>query len=169
MITHICSWCKTTLKAQESDGLEGNRVSHGICRQCLDQLMIGSGVPMQEYINSIHAPIFVIDGNARVISANRSAEKFLGVHKQSMLGKLGGEVFACENHRLPGGCGQTVHCKACTIRRCVSYTSKTGKPLNKVPAYMDLDNIDGKKQVAFNITTQKRGQVITLQVEPVSS
>lgn len=129
--------------------------------------MVGSGVPMQDYIDSIHAPIFVIDGNARVISANRSAEKFVGVNKQSMLGKLGGEVFSCENHKLPGGCGQTIHCKACTIRHCVNYTSKTGEPLSNVPAYMDLDNIDGKKQVAFKISTQMRDQVITLQVEPV--
>jgi hypothetical protein len=32
---------------------------------------------------------------------------------------------------------------------------------------MDLDNIDGAKEVAFKITTQKRDQVITLEVATV--
>lgn len=163
----ICSWCKVSMEPSRSECTQEQKVSHGICKQCLGRLMAGSGQPMQEFIDSIQTPVFVVDGNARVISANRSAENFLGADRQSMQGKLGGEVFSCENHQLPGGCGQTIHCKACTIRRCITYTSRTGKSLSNVPAYMDLDNIDGAKEVAFKITTQKRDQVITLEVATV--
>ena len=169
MLKKICSYCEAELEPPVDDGNANETISHGICRPCVDHLMAGSGTLLQEFIDTIEIPVFVLGDNARVVSANKDAEKYLEKDASEMSGHLNGEVFDCINHTLPGGCGQTEHCKTCTIRNSIEETYKSGKALKDVPAYLDLDNMGGTKRTAFKISTEKRNEVVLLNIEEVSS
>lgn len=124
---------------------------------------------MQTFIDSLEIPLFVVDQNGAVVTSNAAGAAAAGKTKLQTQGKLGGEVFDYVNHTLPGCCGQTIHCKTCTIRNAVTQTFQTGKPLQDVPAYLDLNNFfGGTKQVAFRISTEKKGQVVMLKIRELA-
>ncbi len=49
------------------------------------------------------------------------------------------EALACAHSRLPEGCGRTVHCRECAVRRTVQEVARTGRAREHVPAYLDTD------------------------------
>jgi len=57
----------------------------------------------------------------------------------SVVGLRGGEAFACVRSRLPEGCGRTVHCRECGVRRTVEQVARTGQTRERVAAYVDTD------------------------------
>ncbi len=67
-----------------------------------------------------------------------------------MRGFLGGEAMECVNARLPEGCGETEHCRTCTIRRTVMDTHLSGQPHERVATA--LDRVDGP--VRFWVSTE---------------
>ena len=74
------------------------------------------------------------------MGANQKLAHLLGHERAELRGLMGGEAFACVHSLLPEGCGKTVHCRECTIRRTVEKVTKTGKPVSKVPAYLQTKN-----------------------------
>ena len=165
MLEKVCGWCNQSLGETIDDGSDKVTRSHGVCRSCGEALLAGSGIPMQAFIDSLEIPIFVVDENGAVVISNSAGAGCAGKTKVQIQGKLGGEVFNCKNHSLPGGCGQTIHCKTCTIRNSVMETFRTGKSLQDVPAYLDLDNFfAGSKSVSFRISTEKKGDVVMLKI-----
>lgn len=168
MIKKLCGWCNKSLGDPVDDGSSSETVSHGICRNCVEGLMAGSGTPMQTFIDSMEFPILVVDQNVAVVSSNKAAATLTGKTLEQTQGKLSGEVFDCVHHTKPGGCGQTTHCKTCTIRNSVEHTYRTGEALADVPAYLDLDNWGGGKRLAFRISTEKRDHLVMLKIEEIS-
>ena len=70
----ICCYCNANLgSATFEDGGE-EKISHGICRKCLGQIMKGLGQPLAEYLDSLDVPVFVVDGEGRVVCASKSAQ-----------------------------------------------------------------------------------------------
>ena len=59
----------------------------------------------------------VVDGDGRIQSANKLGRETVSKDMDHITGYLGGEVFQCHYATLPGGCGQTLHCKSCVIRK----------------------------------------------------
>jgi hypothetical protein len=138
-------------------------ISHGICSSCRDNAIFQEGVPLQRYIDSFAIPIFVVDGNVRVTAVNRMACEVLGKEPTAIVHQLGGNVFECEYSRLPEGCGGTIHCSGCTIRRTVTKCFKTGEPQSMVRAYLNPDSPSSKRTLF--ITTMKVANVVMLRVD----
>ncbi|MCJ7776462.1 MAG: hypothetical protein MUP08_08760, partial [Desulfobulbaceae bacterium] len=67
-----------------------------------------------------------------------------------------------------GGCGNTVHCKSCTIRNTVTDTLQSGKSNIKVPAYPDLHHITGDNRIRFLITTERAAEAVLLRIDEIS-
>jgi hypothetical protein len=76
-------------------------------------------------------------------------------------------VLECAYARLPGGCGNTEHCKACTIRRTITTTHATGDGKVNVPAYQDIVTPGGIREVRFLISTEKVGNFVLLRIDEV--
>lgn len=83
-------------------------------------------------------------------------------------GELGGNAFGCNYADLPGGCGNTAHCKTCTIRMTVMDTLQSGKSNIRVPAYPDLHHMTGENRIRFLITTEKVGEAVLLRIDEVA-
>jgi hypothetical protein len=103
----------------------------------------------------------------RVCTGNKHARRMFGGGISRLDGRRGGEVIECVHAREPGGCGGTLHCKSCTIRRTVLDTFATGRSFVRVPAYPDVQTESGVKTLNVWISTEKVGTFVLLQIENI--
>jgi hypothetical protein len=165
----VCAWCRNEIGRIASSVYSDSETSHGICENCLDNLTFQKGVPLKHYLDSFPLPILVVDGYAVVKAVNKKACDALGKEPREMVQHLGGNVFECAHARLPEGCGGTIHCSGCTIRRAITKTFKTGEPQSKVPATLNRGNPDHISAIALSITTVKVGDLVVLRVDTMGS
>jgi len=140
-------------------------ISHGICEGCLNNLEFQQGVPLQRYLDSIPLPVVVVDRHVVVKAVNRAASESLCKEPREMVQHLAGNVFECSHARLPEGCGGTVHCSGCAIRRSVMRTYETGEPQAGVPAMLRRGGAGHPPDIALTITTVRSGDVVMLRVD----
>jgi len=144
----ICSYCKALIRTVESN-LPG--VSHGVCRNCLPKLVKDLGQPLSEFVDELITPILVMRGDTRIVAATAAARRLSREPLEELAGLLCGDVLGCLHCHEEGGCGRTVHCLSCTIRRSVGHTFETGEPCLDVPAFQDIGLLSRAKLVCFRI------------------
>lgn len=148
----VCSYCRKVIR--HDAGTRIVDVSHGMCPACAEHFgKLWKGMSLSEYLDTLEAPVIVVDGDARVIGANQELAKVLGRTRASLPGLRAGEAFACVHSRLPEGCGRTVHCRECTIRRGITQVHETGKPLREVPAWLESES--GRMELTLSITAEQ--------------
>ncbi len=158
-------YCAAALETREGASIHPHD-SHGICEACIPRAMAGAGERLDDFLDALPGAVLMLDAGHTIVGVNTRGQSLLAAETgHQLVGKLRGEVFQCVNASKPGGCGRTVHCKTCTMRRVVTETFRTGKPRDKVPAYMDLSDITGNRRVRYLISTRKRGDVILLKID----
>jgi PAS domain-containing protein len=163
----VCAWCNKDLGEKHAESGTDDIISHGICPKCAQKLLAPMAMPMTSFLDQFPAPVFLVDGEGRVISANSKAYSLVGKNPAAVDGMLGGPVFECKFADLPGGCGHTIHCKSCTIRLTVTDTIQTSKSHYRVPAYPDLHLVTGDKKIRFLISTQKVDGSVLLVIDEI--
>jgi hypothetical protein len=123
------------------------------------------GVPLQSYLDSLPVPIFVVDDDVVVQAANKLGYAMLNKQPDQVLKRLGGIVFECAYARLPEGCGRTVHCTGCAIRRSVAHTYETGESLYDVPALLHCGRESEENAVILRLSTEMLGNVVVLHID----
>jgi PAS domain-containing protein len=132
----VCSYCRKTIR--DDPCARATDVSHGMCEPCATHFgRLWAGMALEEYLDELGPPVLLTDGDARVIAMSRRLADLMGVERASSLGLTAGEAFACAHSRLPEGCGRTVHCRECAVRRLVETVSRTGRARTGVAAYVD--------------------------------
>jgi PAS domain-containing protein len=165
----ICGWCGKDLGELKAEPDIEYLISHGICDDCAFHLLAEVGMPLREYLDHLAAPVLIVDGNGAIKTANKMAQALLQKDLPELEGYLGGVVFECVHSTEPEGCGQTIHCSGCTVRRTVMETLHTGKNYFHVPAYLDC-NIDGCiRRIHYLISTEKLGEIVLLRVDEVNT
>jgi len=124
-------------------------------------------VSLQEYLNRLKFPVLLMNDDVGIVTANIVACESLGIDPRHIEGRLAGEAIECINSRLPGGCGKTVHCKACTIRRTVTDTYQTSNSHYMVLACTDCETPYGPRKVRFLISTEKLGDLVLLRIDDI--
>ena len=164
----VCAWCRKDLGVDVGDGygLEFP-ITHGMCELCFERFLPGAPKPMQEFLESLEAPVILLQSELRVITANEKACSILGKELSAIRGRLPGEAIECVHSKTPEGCGMTVHCQTCTIRRCVTETLTTGKGCVNVTAYPDLQLGSTVKTLSLSISAEKVGNCVMVRVEPL--
>lgn len=161
----ICAWCGAEMGTVPEPMLPAELLSHGLCTACASNLYFQTGAPLLEFLNSLPVPILAVDDDGVTVAANAKACEVLGRSPASLRGQLGGEVFECVHARLPGGCGRTIHCSGCAIRRSVAETFATGVAQRMVPATLSVLEADSPREVALTLTTMRSGRVVVLRVD----
>jgi len=164
---NICAWCNKDLGDTEAASAPGHAVSHGICKECLDQFS-KDDPDFRSYLNSFDLPILAVDREGRVLIANKKSIELLGKEIEEIENSKGGNAMECAHARLPGGCGNTYHCKTCTIRTSVMETFKTGNSIKKAPAYLDQMQGQEIKKINYLISTEMVNDVVLLRVDEVN-
>lgn len=166
-MAYTCTWCNNEM-SEEQGARQGSRtIVRSICTTCLESFAFQMGVPLQTFVDSLPVPIFVVNDDVVVQAANKLGYALLNKESQSVLKKLGGIVFDCAYAQLPEGCGRTIHCSGCAIRRSVYHTHTTGQSIVGLPATLHAGDPEKTQSVAMKISTEKMGDVVLLQVEKV--
>lgn len=135
-----CSYCARHLGQKEP--YDDARKTHGICHECRDYfLWQEQGLSFDEYLGAFAVPVLIVDGNGRIAAINGSAAAMLGRAGDRVRGLLGGEAMECAYARLPQGCGNTVHCLTCTIRKAVEATAALRHPGRKSRVTLNRDGV----------------------------
>jgi hypothetical protein len=165
----VCAWCKKELNPSESDAeVHDAPISHGICGDCIPKLLSGQAKPLKSLLDQFPDPVFLVTSEGRIVTANDAGFSALCKRPEEVEGSLGGDAFNCRYANLPGGCGNTIHCKTCAIRNAVMSTLQSGKSNIKVPAYPDLHHITGEYKVRFLITTECVGRGVLLRIDDIA-
>jgi len=161
----MCAWCRKQIGTSNQSVHANDVVSHGICKSCTDNLTFQMGVLLTRFLDTFPEPIVAMDGNCLVRTANSAACRVLGKQAAAMERRLGGDVFECAYARLPEGCGRTIHCSGCAIRRAVTNTYQTGQPHYRIPAALNREDPDHPLSIAMFITTVKVNDLVLLRVD----
>lgn len=102
------------------------------------------------------------------MTGNSNGLSLLNKGHEEVDGKLGGDAFGCRYASLPGGCGNAVHCRSCTIRITVTDTLQSGRSDIKVPAYPELHHMTGENRIRFLITAERVGEAVLLRIDDVA-
>jgi hypothetical protein len=161
----VCSYCRRTIRADPSARVTD--VSHGMCEPCSMHFgRLWAGMPLDEYLDGLGRPILLMDGTGRVLAMNKQLADLIGADARGTVGLLGGEAFACVHSRLPEGCGRTMHCRDCQVRRSVESVARTGKAMKGVLAY--LDTAKGRIDLRISAKPAKAG-IVQVTIEEMGA
>lgn len=161
----VCCVCGKQL-GLSSDSLDVRIISHSYCESCAHAFLYQElGIPLHEFLDSIDAPILLIEPGPRVRTANKQACSLLAKDLSEIQGHRGGEIIECIHSRTAGGCGDGVHCEACTIRKTVLETFITGKCFENVIAYPDVYVGAKEKNMCLQISTEKVDGIVLLRID----
>ncbi len=169
---HICAFCEreitkdgdivSEIKMQDEDD-----ISHGVCRNCYLHIKASMGVDINEYLYTLSYPVVLLNSELAVNLMNSAGRKITEkTEKEAYMHKLG-EVFECENSYKEGGCGGSICCSGCTIRRSIIKTFRTGEELDNVPAVLHKKEDCGSTNVNMLVSTRKQGGVVLLIIKTV--
>ncbi|MDH4232405.1 MAG: PAS domain-containing protein [Nitrospirota bacterium] len=165
----VCAWCQKDIDGIDSPSeTDADPISHGICNDCARYVLSFNAKSLQNYLNRFSGPVFLVGPEGRIITANTQAFSALGKKPEEIEGQLGGDAFECQYAKLPGGCGQTVHCKTCTIRLTVTDTLQSGRSHIRVAAYPDLHHVTRENRIRFLISTERVGNAVLLRIDEIS-
>lgn len=154
-MTRICAWCQT-----EMPSLGETIVTHGICDACANRMIGDTPISLQQYLEDLAIPVLVTESDLTASFANRAARERLGL--PGVAGGRIGEVFTCIHARQPEGCGRTIHCSGCAIRRSIIAAADSGKPQVDVPATLKYGDGDNPGLACFRVTALKQGELVLL-------
>lgn len=163
----VCAWCRKELGSTNSRAGSGNVITHGICGNCKDNLSFQMGVELGVFLDSLKLPVVMVDRGGTIVTANDQARTLLRKGLPEIEGYKGGEVFECAYARLPEGCGKTVHCSGCTIRRTVMETFDTGRSYLKVPATLNRKTPENPEKIKMLISTEILDDLVLLRIDKI--
>ena len=167
-----CAWCRKKYIVEDSAEYMARYagITHGICKDCESNIWFQLGASVQEYIDNLKAPICIVDSDVNVLAVNKSLHEVLGKEIIQNYKYKGGDVFECAYARLPEGCGNTIHCSGCTIRRTVTETFNTGKSLINIPAALRKGTTEqDMAPISMIISTERVGHVIYLRIDEMNT
>ncbi len=164
----VCAWCTMEIgEVPHQDGSQSFEVTHGICKSCKDFFFGDRRLTLDQFLNRLEAPVLMVNTQGEIMLANDKALRLLNKDLESVIGFRGGDVMECAYARLPEGCGNTVHCAACAIRRSVMETFKTGICLQQVPAYLNRLDRKSVHKIKFLISTERVDDIVLLRIDEV--
>jgi hypothetical protein len=165
----ICAWCRKEMQGGNSQPGPENMITHGICKNCRDNVIFQLGVELEMFLDSLEVPIVLVNRGGTVVTANNHAKTMLRKDISAIEGYKGGEVFECAYARLPEGCGNTMHCSGCTIRRTVMKTYGTGKGFLRVPATLNQNTPEDPEEMNLLISTERLADVVLLRIDQIEA
>lgn len=164
----VCSKCDSLILEDFSSTNSGRIITHGICDECASLLLWPHRPAMLDFLDTLDAPVVVVNSSAEICSANKPARDILQKELHEIDGSPGGNVFECVFAQLPEGCGKTLHCDGCTIRKTVMDTLQTGKSHLNVPAGLFRGTTESSHEIRLLISTEKAHDVVMLRIDKIS-
>jgi PAS domain-containing protein len=136
-----------------------------LCPDCKKKQDAHEGIDIQEFIDNLIVAIIVLDQKGSIQTVNEKARSLFNKELFYFKGRSIGKVFECEYAQLPEGCGETVHCSGCAIRKAVTETFTSGNPVFRMEATLKDLKPGELQKIHYYISTRKRGDAVLLQIE----
>lgn len=164
-----CAWCQIDIPGIDSQKVESEfPVSHGVCKDCSKLLLAEMATPLSEFLDTFDVPVMLVDNLNNLMVTNRIAQTTFPVKLGDVDKNKIGQILGCVHSEEPDGCGATVHCQGCVIRKSILSTDLTGKPCRE-KACDDKQFHLGNRTATMVITTEKLGNRILLKLEPLKN
>jgi len=158
-----CSKCRRVVS---DDGI-GDVAALGLCAECeAYEGSLRARIPGRERLGASRQPLLVIASDHRVIAANAAFAAIAGRPPEELEGWLAGDAIGCERAKLPGGCGRTLQCHACTIRRMVAEVGRTRLARWRVPTFILTPS--GRREICITIRPEGDDLVVVV-IEDVAA
>ncbi|HUJ44789.1 MAG TPA: hypothetical protein VLW52_14410 [Opitutaceae bacterium] len=163
-MTTICAWCQRLLPPAppSADG----QSPAGLCPDCARRLHDEQPVALADLVNEFRVPVLAVDDDVVVLAVNEAARVNFNLTTVATTGRRYGDIIECVHAREPGGCGRTVHCPGCTMRRTVVDTAADGNPRHHVLALQSIRTPHGVKLISYRISTQAVGKTVLVTIGP---
>ena len=161
----ICAWCQTSLGEVSSNIHSEQAITHGICDICLNNLFVDRDIDFIPFLNSLSAPVILIDDNNTYLSANSKALDVLAKDHQFLKQKRTGDVFTCENAHLEGGCGHTNRCGGCQMLQLINDTYEGKDSFDHVPVTLFQKHGDVQHKLDLELTTEKVNGLVLMRID----
>jgi transcriptional regulator with PAS, ATPase and Fis domain len=159
-----CSWCNNKLPIGI---IADERISSGLCGDCVTSADFRLGFPLEKYSESIDVPVVIVNDDMMILYANEKTLKFVNKTLSDIYGKLYGDIFQCNYASSNGGCGRTVHCGSCTVNKAVKNTIHDSKMHIQTPALLTQKNINGPIDYIMMVSTEKASEVAMLRIDKI--
>jgi light-regulated signal transduction histidine kinase (bacteriophytochrome) len=107
---------------------------------------------LHHLFDTIPSFIFIVDSDVRIHHLNAAASRLLGVDKEMLLLKRGGEALHCfHSSETLEGCGRAPACRDCVVRNSVN-RSFQGDAVRQETAKMTLLHNGGTTEVTMMVT-----------------
>ncbi len=104
-------------------------------------------------LDSIPSPLFVVDGDVRIVGCNQAASQLLEGDREGFIGKRTGDLLHClRSKESVEGCGRAVKCRDCIIRSSVHESINGGKVLRRKEK-LELSKTSGVEEVHLLVTS----------------
>lgn len=160
----ICAWCHIPMGETESVHDE-SAITHGICHSCLTSLFGNKNIDFTPFLNSLSAPVVLIDSNNTYLSANNTALSLLDKDHIQLQNKRTGDVFTCENAELPGGCGHTEKCGGCQMLQLINNTFDGQNHFSNIPITLTRNKDHIQEELNLRISTEKVNGLVLVRID----
>jgi len=157
-----CLWCGGVIPEGQ---LEATSSGRGVCLTCAGKLLVDGTVSIQAIIDQFPVPVMVVDDDVTVSILNKRGREILGGLPEQAARRRGGVLFGCPNAQLPGGCGGTIHCSGCALRRAVNTTFHTGAAQTDIPATLRRGDAQSPSVIDLTITTFMLGNSVMVKID----
>ena len=136
-----------------------------VCDECARRLLAECGVELGRYLEGLGSPVMLADADGVIVAASPLALERLGMEAEDVEGRLCGDVFRCVNASLPGGCGKTVHCRKCGLRKCIVATTGSKEPMSRVPVRLKTGDPGDPTWLGIVVATEYFSGVVMLRLD----
>ncbi len=115
--------------------------------------LLGNDLKFWALLEALPMPVFMVDGDVRILEFNAAAEKLLGSFPRSAIQRRAGDAVHCVcSEGL--GCGQSTNCTECILRNSVQ-SALNGAPSQR-KFFRSERRQDGRvERVNFFVTAHK--------------
>jgi PAS domain S-box-containing protein len=107
---------------------------------------------LRTLLDSMTSMVFVVDGELRILDANRAAARALGEKPELLLKRFCGDLLQCIHaSESLGGCGSATSCQDCVIRQAAE-SVRHGQAVYKRRHRMTLQEGDEERDAFFLVT-----------------
>lgn len=119
-----------------------------------ENILIRLSKELNEIFENAATALILVDNDVKVVNINRSGIELTGLTKESVLGKLGGEVMSCVNAWENGKvvCGKGMNCGHCNLRGLVNESFATGRDQYKVEGILDVTHDENVIRLELQIS-----------------
>lgn len=166
----LCAWCKKDMGEKHTSNCKhADIITHGICEACAAKFQNQDSMGQSSFLDNLVEPVLYFDKEGVALTANQKAQELLKKSLPAICGFRGGNIIECIHSHEPGGCGATIHCAGCVIRKTVTDTYKTGVSHRKVPASADIPVNGQPQKVEFLISTEFFKEAVLLRIDKVKT